>query len=222
MGKNLRKIRISKGYSQEALSIEANVSVTNIYNIENYIKIVKKETLDSVLKSLEVEMSYDEYEAAVNDKSAKRLGEYEELYKNQICKLKTKVDKRLREAENLLKNEKYEESLKIYLSFSNILGHDSSYLLTCAILYKKVGRYVKSINCCNRILSNDKNNSEAQKIKESSLVSLKELNLLTKDKIKNYTIKDLIENSRISKNKLYHSEIANELCIDVPIQKLNN
>lgn len=222
MRKNLREIRKSKGYSQEALSVKANVSVTNIYNIENYKKLVKKETLDSVLEHLDVEMSYDEYEDAVNDKSVENLGEYEELYKNQTSELKTKVDKKLREAEDLLKNEKYEESLKIYLLFSNILGHDSSYLLTCAFLYQKVGRYVKSINCCNRILSNDKNNSEACKIKESSLVSLKELNLLTKDKIKNYTIKDLIENSRLGGMKLYHSEIADELCIDIPIQKLNN
>lgn len=38
MRKNLRKIRKSKGYSQEALSVEANVSITNIYNIENYKK----------------------------------------------------------------------------------------------------------------------------------------------------------------------------------------
>ena len=113
MGKNLREIRKSKGYSQEELSVKANVSVTNIYNIENCKKLVKKETLDSVLKSLEVEMSYDEYVDAVNDKSVEHLGEYEELYKNQTSELKTKVDKKLREAENLLKNEKYEESLKI-------------------------------------------------------------------------------------------------------------
>lgn len=103
MRKNLRKIRKSKGYSQEALSIKANVSITNIYNIENYKKVVKKETLDSVLK------------------------------------------------------------------------------------------HHKSINYCNKILNNDENNSEAQKIKESSLASLKELDLLTKDKMKNYTVKDLIE-----------------------------
>lgn len=217
MRKNLKEIRKSKGYSQEALWVKANVSVTNIYNIENYKKLVKKETLDSVLEQLDAEMSYAEYEAAVNDKSAKPLGEYEELYKNQTYKLKTKLDKKLREAQNLLKNEKYEESLKIYLLFSNILGHDSSYLLTCAFLYQKVGTYVKSINCCNRILSNYKNNSEARKIKESSLVSLKDLNLLTKDKIKNYTIKDLIENSRIGEMKALYSEVADELYIDIPI-----
>lgn len=222
MGKNLRKIRISKGYSQEALSVQANVSVTNIYIIENYKKLVKKETLDSVLKFLEVDMSYDEYEAAVNDKSAKQLGEYEELYKNQTSKLKTKVDKKLREAEDLLKNEQFEESLKIYLSFFDTLAHDSGYLITCALLYQKLGRHLKYINYCNKILNNDKNNSEAQKIKESSLAQLKNLNIQTKDKMKNYTIKDLIENSRVSKNKLYYSEIADELCIDMPIRKSNN
>ncbi|WP_434799514.1 helix-turn-helix domain-containing protein [Terrisporobacter vanillatitrophus] len=204
MRKNLRKIRKSKGYSQEALSVEANVSITNIYNIENYKKLVKKETLDSVLKHLDVEMSYDEYEDAVNDKSIKHLGEYEELYKNQTSKLKTKVDKKLREAENLLKNEKYEKSLKIYLSFFDTLGHDNSYILTCVFLYQKVGKHHKSINYCNKILNNDENNSQAQKIKESSLASLKELNLLTKDKMKNYTIKDFIEYYRTSEKTLYN------------------
>lgn len=219
---DLKEIRTSIGYSQEALSARSNVSVTNIYIIENYKKLVKKETLDSVLKHLGVEMSYDEYRDAVNHKSVEHLGEYKELYKNKISKLKTKVEKKLQEAEDLLKNEKYEESLKIYLSFCNIFEHDSSYLLTCAFLYKKSGRYLKSINCCNKVLNNDKNNVEAQKIKKRSLALLKELNLQTKDKIKSYIIKDLLENHKINELKVYISEVKSEIYLCVPILKPNN
>lgn len=80
---DLKEIRTSIGYSQEALSARSNVSVTNIYIIENYKKLVKKETLDSVLKHLGVEMSYDEYRNAVNDISVEHLGEYKELYKTK-------------------------------------------------------------------------------------------------------------------------------------------
>lgn len=219
---DLKEIRTSIGYSQEALSARSNVSVTNIYIIENYKKLVKKETLDSVLKHLGVEMSYDEYRDAVNDISVEHLGEYKELYKNKISKLKTKVEKKLQEAEDLLKNEKYEESLKIYLLFYNIFEHDSSYLLTCAFLYKKSGRYLKSINCCNKVLNNDKNNVEAQKIKKRSLELLKELNLQTKDKIKSYIIKDLLENHKINELKVYISEVKSEIYLCVPILKPNN
>lgn len=121
-----------------------------------------------------------------------------------------------------MKNEKYEESLKIYLSFCNIFEHDSSYLLTCAFLYKKSGRYLKSINCCNKVLNNDKNNVEAQKIKKRSLALLKELNLQTKDKIKSYIIKDLLENHKINELKVYISEVKSEIYLCVPILKPNN
>ena len=111
MGLDLRKRRKELGYSVEELAEKADVSTGTIKNIEGKKHKPRREILKLILAALNLDITCDEYYLSLSVEKDNLEGE-----DNSDQNVKSK----LAEADRLFDEEKYEESLKIYLSLATI------------------------------------------------------------------------------------------------------
>ena len=142
MGLDLRKRRKELGYSVEELAEKADVSTTTIKNIEGKKHKPRRGTLKLIFDALKLDVSCDEYYLSLSVEKDNLEGE-----DNSDQNVKSK----LAEADRLFDEEKYEESLKIYLSLATIY-EKGEYLYGCAAAYYMLEKYEESLNYCGKLL----------------------------------------------------------------------
>ena len=142
MGLDLRQRRKELGYSVEELAEKADVSITTIKNIEGKKHKPRRETLELIFTALKLDITCDEYYLSLSVEKDNLEGE-----DNSDQNVKSK----LAEADRLFDEEKYEESLKIYLSLATIY-EKGEYLYGCAAAYYMLEKYEESLNYCGKLL----------------------------------------------------------------------
>ena len=151
MGLDLRQRRKELGYSVEELAEKADVSTTTIKNIEGKKHKPRRETLELIFTALKLDITCDEYYLSLSVEKDNLEGE-----DNSDQNAKSK----LAEADRLLDEEKYEESLKIYLSLATIY-EKGEYLYGCAAAYYMLGKYEEVLSYCEKLLDYPSYESEA-------------------------------------------------------------
>ncbi len=142
MGLDLRKRRKELGYSVEELAEKADVSITTIKNIEGKKHKPRRETLELIFTALKLDITCDEYYLSLSVEKDNLEGE-----DNSDQNAKSK----LAEADRLFDEEKYEESLKIYLSLATIY-EKGEYLYGCAAAYYMLGKYEEVLSYCEKLV----------------------------------------------------------------------
>ena len=151
MGLDLRKRRKELGYSVEELAEKADVSTTTIKNIEGKKHKPRREILKLILAALNLDITCDEYYLSLSVEKDNLEGE-----DNSDQNAKSK----LAEADRLFDEEKYEESLKIYLSLATIY-EKGEYLYGCAAAYYMLEKYEEVLSYCEKLLDYPSYESEA-------------------------------------------------------------
>ena len=153
---DLRQRRKELGYSVEKLAEKADVSITTIKNIEGKKHKPRRETLELIFTALKLDITCDEYYLSLSV-------EKDNLDKNAVNKLA--------EADRLFDEEKYEESLKIYLSLATIY-EKGEYLYGCAAAYYMLEKYEECLNYCGKLLDYPSYEYEALVLKGECLGNL--------------------------------------------------
>ena len=159
---DLRKRRKQLGYSVEKLAEKADVSITTIKNIEGKKHKPRRETLELIFTALKLDITCDEYYLSLSVEKDNLEGE-----DNSDQNAKSK----LAEADRLFDEEKYEESLKIYLSLATIY-EKGKYLYGCALAYYMLGKYEDCLNYCEKLLDYPSYEYEALVLKGECLGNL--------------------------------------------------
>ena len=148
---DLRQRRKELGYSVEKLAEKADVSITTIKNIEGKKHKPRRETLELIFTALKLDITCDEYYLSLSVEKDNLEGE-----DNSDQNAKSK----LAEADRLFDEEKYEESLKIYLSLATIY-EKGEYLYGCAAAYYMLEKYEEVLSYCEKLLDYPSYESEA-------------------------------------------------------------
>lgn len=159
---DLRQRRKELGYSVEKLAEKADVSITTIKNIEGKKHKPRRETLELIFTALKLDITCDEYYLSLSVEKDNLEGE-----DNSDQNAKSK----LAEADRLFDEEKYEESLKIYLSLATIY-EKGKYLYGCALAYYMLGKYEDCLNYCEKLLDYPSYEYEALVLKGECLGNL--------------------------------------------------
>ncbi len=159
---DLRQRRKELGYSVEELAEKADVSITTIKNIEGKKHKPRRETLELIFTALKLDITCDEYYLSLSVEKDNLEGE-----DNSDQNAKSK----LAEADRLFDEEKYEESLKIYLSLATIY-EKGKYLYGCALAYYMLGKYEDCLNYCEKLLDYPSYEYEALVLKGECLGNL--------------------------------------------------
>ena len=162
MGLDLRQRRKELGYSVEELAEKADVSTGTIKNIEGKKHKPRREILKLILAALNLDITCDEYYLSLSVEKDNLEGE-----DNSDQNAKSK----LAEADRLFDEEKYEESLKIYLSLSTIY-EKGEYLYGCAAAYYMLEKYEECLNYCGKLLDYPSYEYEALVLKGECLGNL--------------------------------------------------
>ena len=159
---DLRQRRKELGYSVEKLAEKADVSITTIKNIEGKKHKPRRETLELIFTALKLDITCDEYYLSLSVEKDNLEGE-----DNSDQNAKSK----LAEADRLFDEEKYEESLKIYLSLATIY-EKGEYLYGCAAAYYMLEKYEECLNYCGKLLDYPSYEYEALVLKGECLGNL--------------------------------------------------
>ena len=159
---DLRQRRKELGYSVEELAEKADVSTGTIKNIEGKKHKPRREILKLILAALNLDITCDEYYLSLSVEKDNLEGE-----DNSDQNVKSK----LAEADRLFDEEKYEESLKIYLSLATIY-EKGEYLYGCAAAYYMLEKYEECLNYCGKLLDYPSYEYEALVLKGECLGNL--------------------------------------------------